>query len=523
MNTVAKYLRLSLEDQNKKGDEDSESISNQRHLLDHYLETHEEFQGWNIIELCDDGWSGTNFERPGVKKMLELVRAGEVQCIIVKDLSRFGRNYLETGNYISQVFPFLGVRFISLGDNYDSSRPADLDSISVSFSTILYDLYSKELSGKVKMAKRRCAEKGEFLAPAAPYGYWKDAQNPKHLVIDEEAACTVRLIFDLAGNGVKAMEIARKLNRNGVLTPMQYKRKRDCRWFPWSCIGEENFWTDNTVSIILRDERYLGKTIFGKHYWDTLGNGQRKKAPRQDWIVVEGTHEPIVTQEQFDRAKERRRTYHKRRETVIKRPLAGKVICGGCRHAMERKNTGLYACKTPLVTDRYECCRDAIPEEDILEAVRATVQAYARLALDLEQMQRVREEQEQADRKRVQRQLTSLRNQKEQTEHRLLELYESLMEGEINRDEYLARKGTLSEQAARITAEQERLERESIYRRTADSRGFVDAYKDCAEIDTLTETHIRDLLKRVTVYPGNRLDIELAFQDEFLQFSTEKG
>ena len=153
MNTVAKYLRISSEDLMKTEETESVSIVNQRHLLDHYLDTHSEFEGWNRIELCDDGWTGTNLERPGMKELLELVKKGRIQCIIVKDFSRFGRNYLTVGDYISRVFPFMGVRFISLGDCYDSSRPSDIDSLSVSFSTIIYDLYSKELSGKVKSAE----------------------------------------------------------------------------------------------------------------------------------------------------------------------------------------------------------------------------------------------------------------------------------------------------------------------------------------------------------------------------------
>ena len=153
MSTVAKYLRISNEDLDKDRNSDSESISNQRHLLDDYLDNHNEFDGWDRIELCDDGWSGTNFERPGVQELLELVRKGKVQCIIVKDFSRFGRNYLVAGDYISRVFPFMGVRFISLGDGYDSNRPEDIDSLSVSFSTIIYDLYSKDLSQKIRISR----------------------------------------------------------------------------------------------------------------------------------------------------------------------------------------------------------------------------------------------------------------------------------------------------------------------------------------------------------------------------------
>ena len=170
--TIAMYLRLSSEDGDLRdsGKAESESISNQRALLQNFIRSHAEFAGAEIREFCDDGWSGKNFERPGFVQLMEEVKAGGIQCIVVKDLSRFGRDYLIVGNYISRVFPFLGVRFIAVNDNFDSTRQADIDSLDTSFKTLIYDLYSRELSGKVRSAKRQRAEKGLFLSPFAPYG-----------------------------------------------------------------------------------------------------------------------------------------------------------------------------------------------------------------------------------------------------------------------------------------------------------------------------------------------------------------
>ena len=261
---VAMYLRLSSEDGDLKdtGKAESESISNQRGLLQNFISSRPEFRGWEISEFCDDGWSGKNFERPDFLRMMEQVKQGQIHCIVVKDLSRFGRDYLVVGNYISRVFPFLGVRFIAVNDGFDSSRPQDIDSLDTSFKTLIYDLYSRELSGKVKNAKRMRAEKGLFLSPFAPYGYVKAPEDKNRLIIDDEAADIVRKIFTLTADGVKPVEIAAMFNREGVPTPMLYKRAAGCSRDRWPSIHEENFWTTGVICKVLRDERYIGKCVY---------------------------------------------------------------------------------------------------------------------------------------------------------------------------------------------------------------------------------------------------------------------
>lgn len=224
--TTAKYIRLSSEDDDLKraGKSESNSVTNQRNLLDAFISCTPELADTTVVEFCDDGWSGKNFERPAVQEMLAQVREGKIQCIIVKDLSRFGRNYLEVGNYISYVFPFLGIRFIAVNDGFDSIRPTDIDSLDTSFKNLLDDLYSRDLSRKVRSAKKFRAQRGDFLSPFAPYGYIKDPANKNRLMIDPEAAKIVRSIFRLAAEGKDTKQIAILLNRDSVPTPMIYKR-----------------------------------------------------------------------------------------------------------------------------------------------------------------------------------------------------------------------------------------------------------------------------------------------------------
>ena len=357
--TVAKYLRISNEDtdRNQAAKTESDSIANQRDLLSDFISRMSEFDGADIIEFCDDGfsgtdfrrpgfegmmeavkrgeiiefcddgWSGKNFTRPAVQEMLGMAREGKIQCIVVKDMSRFGRDYLEVGNYISRVFPFLGIRFIAVNDGYDSIRPADTDSLETSFKTLLYDLYSRDLSKKVRSAKKRKAENGEFLSPFAPYGYVKDTERKNHLIIDEEAAGNVRRIFQMAADGQTTEQIARELNIEHVPTPMKQKRREGCRR-EWKSICGDNFWTRNAVGVILRDERYIGTNIYGKRVRDEVGKSHTVKNRREDWTAVENAHEGIVSRSEFERAQEAMRKFTEHPCRPSGRPFNKKIRCG---------------------------------------------------------------------------------------------------------------------------------------------------------------------------------------------------
>ena len=516
MSTVAKYLRISHEDIMKCGDEDSVSIVSQRHLLNNYLDTHGEFDGWERIELCDDGWTGTNFERPGMKQLLEMVRKGLVQCIIVKDLSRFGRDYLTVGDYISRVFPFMGVRFISLGDSYDSARPADIDSLSVTFSTIIYDMYSKELSEKVRASKDRMAENGDYFGPAAPFGYRKDSTQAKHLIIDPDAAEIVKQIFEMAGSGATTTVIARHLNETGTPTPMQYKRIIGCLWHPWQCISEDNIWTRTLVTKILRDERYLGQNIYGKRRRAAVGTTRTVKAARSDWIVVKGTHEALISEAQFKLAQDNLKEFREHTYCAAKKPLAYKVFCGSCGRAMMRSNAKAhyYYCDTPRVSDAFNCTKERVPESDIMDAICTTIRSYARLAVDLDAILAQQREKEKTDRKQTQRELMVLQSKKEQTEHRLQEIYESFIEGNIDKEMYVSRKQTLSNQLSKLMEKMGYLSATLSSCPDTDHSEIISKFRSYADIDSLAAENLRELLHRVTIFPDGVLQIRLNFAEE---------
>ena len=510
---TAIYLRISSEDvdlRTGKKDE-SESISNQRSLLREYVSSHADLSDSEMLEFCDDGWSGTNFERPAVKELLEQVRRGQINCILVKDLSRFGRDYLTVGDYISRVFPFLGVRFISVNDGFDSSSPLDIDSLDTSFRTLIYDLYSRDLSRRVKSAKKARAENGAFLSPYAPYGYVKDPEDKNHLLVDAEAADVIRRIFQMAADGTKPWQ-----NGDGVSSPKNYKAEAGCTRTPWRSIQEENFWTASLVAKFLRDERYIGKTVFGKRSRDIVGSTHTVKISRNDWIVVPDRHEAIVPEALFEKAQACMREYREyEAASGSGNPLKRKVICGVCGHAMQRdsRKNGSYRCVTKRLNTGFDCSEDRIPEADILEAVVDTIQVYAQYAVSIDRLLQTKQAQRLLDRKQAQRQLQTLQSRKARLDKRLQDLYEGLVEGEISRESFAAQKKTLTAQAEDISHTVLELERK-ISGSDDSGNAVIEQFKSHAGITALTREISIELLHSVTIYPDGCMDIRLNLVDE---------
>ena len=246
---IAAYLRLSKADEGGLREE-SNSISMQRALIQTYIDSH--FTDCKVTEYIDDGFSGTDFNRPGVRKLLEDAKNGKLDCVLVKDFSRFGRDYVEVGAYLEQIFPFLGIRFISINDCYDSAdgkgSPAEPD---VSFKNLLYDLYSKDLSQKVKSALRARKENGEYISPCEPFGYEKSPDDRHMLVVCEDEAAVVRRIFGLAREGVTSCQMAKLLNAENVPTPIEFKiRKGKTGRKPK---GDRFYWDSTVICSILRN------------------------------------------------------------------------------------------------------------------------------------------------------------------------------------------------------------------------------------------------------------------------------
>lgn len=330
---IAMYIRLSKEDDKVK--EESNSITMQRLLLQKYIA--DNFADYELTEFCDDGYTGTNFERPGMQEMLERIKSNEINCVVVKDFSRFARDYIELGSYLEQIFPFMGVRFISVNDSYDSSNyQGSIADIDVNFKNLLYDLYSKDLSEKVRSSLSIRKEKGQYVSANSPFGYEKDPKDRHALLVAEDEAEIVRQIFSLTVEGHTSIEIARMFNETGVKTPIEFKiAKGKTSRIPK---GERFLWSGSTICQILRNEIYIGNVVQKKYTKDFVG-GRNRLNPQEDWLITYNHHEPIIDKVVFDKVQEGRGKKRPLQHTPT-HLLVGKLVCGCCKKNL-RYRTGL--------------------------------------------------------------------------------------------------------------------------------------------------------------------------------------
>ncbi len=503
--TVAVYLRIS------KEDKESNSIESQRGMVLHAIEHMPEYADAHIAEFCDDGFSGRNFRRPGVERLLRQVQEGGIQCIIVKDLSRFGRNYLEAGSYIFRVFPALGVRFIALNDGFDSLREMEENSLEVSFRTLLYDIYSRDLSDKVKSALYGKARRGEYVCALAPYGYRKDSTDKHRIVPDADAAAQVRRIFQMAANGQSTRQIARTMNEEQILTPLQYRRANGCGRTVWNCIGEENFWTQQTVARILRDERYTGKAVYGRQKRENAGDLRQVQVKKADWITADDAHPGVVSKEEYALVQEMLHLGSVRGSSQKSgHPLLGKVRCGICGRAMIHagRNHRYFICHTPRVAPFYACPDLRLSEDDLVQILQDAISRHVRNAVDanriFSQVQNAtRQKRKAADIRRGELHKARLR-----LEASRKELFEQYALGKLEKEAYLAAKTNITKKLEVLSIQIEKLEAKLA------EAARQETPERCINNEVIRQfaaDGMQELLQEVTVCPRHLLKITWNF------------
>ena len=321
---VAKYMRLSREDGD---DRESESIENQRDIIDNYIKEHDDLEV--VEEYIDDGYTGTNFNRPGFQKLLKDVQDEKVNCIITKDLSRFGRDHIETGYYLERYFPANRIRYIALGDRVDTLKSDGLQFLT--FKLSFNDYYAQDISNKIKSVKNRKIEKGEFQGGIAPYGYKKDKKIKNHLVIDEYAANIVRDIFDMYVNkGMSTIKIADILNEKEIVAPAVYLDIPTFRNKKSKNPMGKYIWLRNQVNNILKNEVYIGNVVGGKFRKVSHKISKVRRTSPEEHVVVENMHEPIIDLYTWNKAQERLNARHTPRERKYDHPLKGLIFCKEC-------------------------------------------------------------------------------------------------------------------------------------------------------------------------------------------------
>lgn len=448
-----KYLRLSLEDDEVSGNlrDESNSITNQRFLLDQYILSHPDV-GTDFEEIIDDGFSGTSFQRPGMSRLLDLVEADQVDTILIKDLSRFGRNYLESGYYIELVMPAHGVRLIAVNDFYDTKeRRNTAGDIGLAINNLKNEYYSRDLSMKVKTTNDIQRRNGQFNG-RVPFGYLTGPT--KHdIVIDKEAAEVVRYIFHLAADeGMNTPAIAKRLNEDGITPPSVYrKRKRGYRG------RTQSFWTTNAVYNLLIKRIYTGSIEMYKGHLIEIGSKRHKKIPRDERIIIPNTHEAIVSESVFFQAQtvitrqHRGKNLHGPAEPM----LAGYLKCGCCGIRLFRKHTfdSLYFCRTANVWEDGFCNMVSCDAKELEAVVFQAIQNLVRLAdLEAEQRNTAKARLEQ-DISGIKNSIHSLSRKRKQIGQEKLEWYELFRSGSIDRAGFAEKKRVCAERGGEIINE----------------------------------------------------------------------
>lgn len=533
---MALYLRLSKED----GDmiDESNSITNQRFILRKFVEERPEFDSYEIKEYIDDGFSGKNFERPGIQELLEDVRSGKVFGIIVKDFSRFGRNHIEVGNYIEKIFPLLDVRFIAVNNSFDSKdyigTTPDMD---VAFENLMYDYFSEENSVKIKNDLMGRRMRGKYLATFAVFGYKKSPNDHNHIVIDETAAAIVRMIFEkYAECGVKA-EVARYLNQKGIPTPQVYAMKSGST-YQWKYQEEKKLWNGSIIGRILKNELYVGNNIFHKKETVEVGSRKTKCLPKDEWKVCEGTHEPIVSKELFEFVNSKnfgntsiakpigqgngeridKKVYcegEKRKRGSADSPIKGLVKCGGCRHNMQRRSrlNVSYYCRYYYEAKQAECCPENVRETELIEIVLSAIRQQARLAGETEKLRDLYNKQHQ---ERVRENLEQERLLQEQIQKLTdsnFSLYESYTKSEIDANEFIRKKEDNNKQ---IESYRTKLQARHVKETPVpdESVGLLKLLEGKENLTDLTKELVRQLIDAIYVYNDRRIEIVFKFQDK---------
>ena len=377
------YCRLSNDDER---DGESVSIENQRQLLQRYVLE----QGWNLYDTyIDDGYSGTNFQRPGVQRLIEDAKAKRINVIIVKDLSRFGRNYIEFGQYTDYLFPSIGCRFIALGNGIDTANQSGSNDV-MCFLNLFNEFYSRDTSKKVRAVRKACAEDGKFMGSHPAYGYQRDPQNKHHLIIDEETAPIVRKIFEMRASGTSFLKITSTLNEEGILPPgtvhLRNQGKQDNR-------QTNRLWGITAVIDIVHNEVYIGNMVQGRMQKLSYKSKKIINRPEEEWIRVENTHEPIVSRELWDTVVsiDQKNVRKRQNSDGSCNMFTGLLCCADCGFKM--RNTiqkftykdgrpgrhSSFLCGNYCRSGKTACTTHAISENALREIVLQDIQEKARL------------------------------------------------------------------------------------------------------------------------------------------------
>lgn len=518
---VAVYTRLSREDGDKT---ESNSITSQKEMIRDYILKCNDM----VIahEYVDDGYSGVNFERPGFKQMMEDIRQKKVNCVICKDLSRFARNYVDAGRYIEKIFPFMGVRFIAINDNYDSNgEKSQQDSLIVPFKNLINDAYCRDISVKIRSQLDIKRKMGDFIGAFTTYGYKKAADNKNKLVIDEEAAHIVEYIFNKRIDGMCNSKIAEKLNDMGVPCPMEHKRKNGMKYHTGFRTNERAYWTPVSIMRILTNEIYIGTLCQHKRGTPNHKIKRIVEYDRQNWIIVENNHEPIIDKKDFETVqfllKRDVRTSPKSDNVPL---FSGFVFCGDCGCNMIRKTVPSGGKKYHyLVCSKNKSLKACSPHsfsetklaKVVFQLVSDHIENISRIDEVLEYINKLPEKQRKIF--NYETQMAKLENEIQRYRDLKLNLYSDMADGIISREEY---KEFGAGYDKKISERQRSLavihdERQQAVDAGTSKNDWIRTFREYENITELHRSVIVNLIEKIIIYDSKHIEVNFRYQDRF--------
>lgn len=522
---AALYIRLSKEDGDKG---ESNSVTSQREILKEYLKLHPDIELYDYY--VDDGWSGTNFDRPDFTRMMEDVYTGNVNCVIVKDLSRFGRNYSDSGNYIDKVFVKLGIRFIALNNGVDTASNnmnAATQCISVGVTNVINESIAATTSVNVRGTLNVNRAQGKFIGSFPTYGYLKDPNDHHKLIIDEETAPVVRSIFERFIAGKSIIGIAKELNEEGIPNPSMYKKLKGFNYKHPVGRSNDGLWPDSSVRRILQNEMYIGNMVQGKNTTYSYKIKQCRAIPKEDWIIVEGTHEPIVSKEIFEKAQslfnKNIRVAPQKKEVDL---FSGFVKCADCLRAMHKKTNvhsyatyHYYRCATARKMKKSACGNHTIRIDKLEELVLITIQKMVDVAIEMNDMldaiNSCSSRKKESD--HLKKAIKTQTAERDKCMKMMVDLYPDLKNGLISQEEYLMLKQSMSEKIETLDkmianlTETARSYEEGVN----EENEFIAHFKKYGNLKYLTRAILTELVEEILVHEDKKITIVFKFQDPY--------
>lgn len=518
---AAAYIRLSYTDDRQN---ESDSVGNQRRLIEDFARRNPDIE--IVMEKIDDGYSGIIFDRPAFKEMMQEVADGSINCVIVKDLSRLGREYIETGRYLRRIFPTYGVRFIAITDNIDTAQESSSDELTVSVKNIMNEAYCRDISIKTRTALDVKRRNGDFVGAFTVYGYIKSEENKNQLIPDPYASRVVCDIFRMRLDGASASHIAAELNRLGILSPLAYKRNNG---FPYAKKGyadrEDCKWSATTILRILRDEVYTGTLVQGKRGTSNYKIKELELRPSSEWVRVADAHDALIDKQDFELVQrisglDTRTSPHK--DTVYL--FSGVLICGCCGARMTRKTNRVkgkeynyYYCPT----GKKNGCHSPVMlrEDSLIDVVWQTVKGYIDNVASLEALLKTID-QSSINRALIQEYTDHIADNERRLDQIMefkAHLYESLVSGEISKEDYANYRARYTRQIEEIKASIRLLKDklEAVKENRSERIRWINHFTKFSEQESIDRTALIHMVESIRVLGKQELKITFRHEDEY--------